>query len=170
MSQLLETPCSSPVLNYLHEDPQVQSNSPVPLIPTILTSALTNAQTSWKKLFSGNTKTSHSTTRTTSLNTLNSRENTAWGDELGEKQPDTTRIYAINLNGLQLDARGGKFDSVCRTLKEVQADIFCGQEHNVDVTQSPLRTIIFDTASQHWERHRVAIDRKSTRLNSSHVD
>ena len=85
----------------------------------------------------------------TTPNTFNSRDNNPWGDSLSDKQPDTTRVYVINLNGLQLDERGGKFDTVCRALKEVQADVFCGQEHNVDVTQSPLRNIIFDTAKQH---------------------
>ena len=53
--------------------------------------------------------------------------------------------------------KGGKFDSVCRSLKEIQADVFCGQEHNVDTTQAKLRHIVFDTASQHWERHRLVI-------------
>ena len=157
MSQL-ETPRFSPVRTQRHNGSQSQHSPLTSLIPTVLISSLTKAQTSWKKIFSTEPSQPNSQApRTTSLNTFNSRENAAWGDELKEKQPDTTRIYVINLNGLQLDARGGKFDTVCRVLKEVQADVFCGQEHNVDVTQSPLRTIIFDTARQHWERHRVAI-------------
>jgi exonuclease III len=95
--------------------------------------------------------------RDTTLNTKNSRENTYWGDERQPKPHNTTRIYIINLNGLQLDAKGGKFDSVCQSIKEAQADIFCGQEHNVDTTQASVRKILFDTASQHWERNRLAI-------------
>ena len=124
-----------------------------------VTSALTAAQSTWKKIFNNTTDTHHhlAPIRSTALNKQNSTENIPWGDVLCEKQPETTRIYVVNLNGLQLDARGGKFDTVCRVLKEVQADVFCGQEHNVDVTQAPLRTILFDTAHQHWERHRLAI-------------
>ena len=76
---------------------------------------------------------------------------------LQDKPDATTRVYVTNLNGLQLDARGGKFDTVCRTIREIQADVFCAQEHNVDITQAPLRNILFDTAKQHWERHRLVI-------------
>ena len=96
--------------------------------------------------------------RPTTLSTTNSRTNTSWGDSLSDlKSPDITRVYITNLNGLQLDARGGKFDSVCRSMKEIQVDVLCAQEHNVDTTQASLRNIIFDTARQHWDRHRLVI-------------
>ena len=146
----------------IHGDPSSNQRSS-PILTTMrpaITEALPTAQASWKALFARPTAQPTIQTipkRSTLLNTINSRDNSPWGDVISEKQHDTTRIYVMNLNGLQLDERGGKFDTVCRALKEVQADVFCGQEHNVDVTQSPLRSIIFDTAQQHWERHRVAI-------------
>lgn len=40
-------------------------------------------------------------------------------------------------------------------MKEVQADVICGQEHNLDTTQSCVRSIIFATTQQHWNRSRV---------------
>ena len=76
---------------------------------------------------------------------------------MAAKEEGVTRIYIANVNGLQLDSKGGKFDSICRSIKEVQADVFCGQEHNVDTTKASLRKIVFDTAGQHWARHRIAI-------------
>ena len=155
MSQL-DTPRQSSVPSHHILRPSQTLSTPRALN---VTSALTAAQSTWKKIFNNTTDTHHhlAPIRSTALNKQNSTENIPWGDVLCEKQPETTRIYVVNLNGLQLDARGGKFDTVCRVLKEVQADVFCGQEHNVDVTQAPLRTILFDTAHQHWERHRLAI-------------
>ena len=49
----------------------------------------------------------------------NRRENHAWGDELKDKPPHHTRIFVQNVNGRSLQGRGGKFDTVCRVLKEV---------------------------------------------------
>ena len=91
------------------------------------------------------------------LSAANVLDNEPWGDQLGEKSPEITRVYCINLNGITLDKRGGKFDTVCRCIKEVQADIFCGQEHKLDTTQSNVRTIIYDTARQHWVRQRIVM-------------
>ena len=122
---------------------------------------LAQAQQTWRALLPGNTREHREqavlpAARPTTLNTVNSRQNCTWGDELQEKSVLSTRIYAINLNGLQLDNRGGQFDTTCRVLKEIQADIFCGQEHNLDTTQPSLRNILYDTANQHWQRHRLA--------------
>jgi hypothetical protein len=121
---------------------------------------LQRAQVQWRRLMQRPEVTlmeSHPTPTETTLSINNSRVNNPWGDVRGKKGDNITRIYAINLNGLQLDDKGGKFDSVCRSVKEIQADVFCGQEHNVDTTQAKLRHILFDTASQHWERNRLVI-------------
>ena len=48
------------------------------------------------------------------------------------------RVYAVNVNGFTLDRRGGQFDTYCTMLQEVQADVACGQEHNLDSIQSPV--------------------------------
>ena len=141
--------------------------SPDPLIPIVQSgppplsqvnpTLLERAQTRWRQLFSTPAPLSFPFARPTTLSTVNSRTNEPWGDILQAKPDAVTRVYVANVNGLQLDARGGKFDTMCRIIREIDADIFCAQEHNVDTTQIPLRTIIFDTASQHWERHRIVI-------------
>jgi hypothetical protein len=43
----------------------------------------------------------------------------------------------------------------CSTLKEVQADVACGQEHNLDSVQTSVRTTLFDTTRQHWQRSKI---------------
>ena len=143
--------CSHP--SSLSSDAELSSISSLP------STMLRHAQDLWKTLLSGNQKSTLSPppARPISLNTANSRDNKPWGDELDEKQVGHLRLYAVNLNGIPLDARGGQFDITCRILKEIQADVFCGQEHNLDTSQEPIRKILFDTASQHWERNRLTI-------------
>ena len=131
----------------------------VPSLPIPNASGLlSEAALLWRRLLPGTTaspRMSMDERRPTTLTSQNCRANTWWGDELDVKPPSTTRIYAINLNGISLDKRGGQFDIHCRVLKEVQVDIFCGQEHNLDTTQANLRTILHATASQHWERYKL---------------
>ena len=100
-----------------------------------------------KKLFSGH-NINHGQTipiysRPVILSTANSRTNISWGDSLQQKHPSHTRVYAINLNGLFLDRRGGK--------------VQWGQEHNLDTTQAHLCSILFAIANQYWERNRLCM-------------
>jgi hypothetical protein len=65
--------------------------------------------------------------RPIAISVENMRANEAWGDIPHENKPDhITWIYGMNVNGLTLDQRGGKLDDLCKVLKEVQADLFCG--------------------------------------------
>jgi exonuclease III len=82
----------------------------------------------------------------------NQQANCSWGDMMGEKPDTVTRIYGLNVNGLTLDRRGGQLDVLCKVLKEVQADVLCGQEHNLDSNQTPVRSIIFHTICNHWQQ------------------
>ena len=95
--------------------------------------------------------------RQVTLSAQNQRTNQAWGDVLGVKDDTTTRIYSLNVNGFSLDRRGGQFDEYCRMAKEVQADIICCQEHNLDTTQTQVRSILFATLREHWTRTRIAM-------------
>ena len=118
---------------------------------------LETAKTKWRQIFS-RTKDSTEAQRNTRqpiLSVENQRTNTYWGDELKEKDDDILRVYSGNVNGFTLDRRGGTFDQYCTMLKEVQADIACGQEHNLDTVQSSIRSIIYDTTRQHWQRSRI---------------
>ena len=111
----------------------------------------------WRDFFQRHRENSEirNTTRDTILTSTNQRENKYWGDELQTKEQGMMRIYSINVNGMSIDRRGGKFSDICSVIKEVQCDIFCGQEHNLDTTQAIVRKILYDTAKQHWERLRL---------------
>jgi hypothetical protein len=111
------------------------------------------AAAEWKKLLSKNKKTI--AVRQSSPLTSNNRENNPWGDELIEKGENVTRVYSLNVNGLSLDKRGGRFDDLCKVAKEVQTDILCCQEHNLDTTKHHVRSILYDTARHHWNRSRL---------------
>ena len=89
------------------------------------------------------------------LSLENQKANAAWGDVLNEKPQTITRVYGMNVNGLCLDQRGGQLDVLCKVIKEVQADVFCGQEHNLSSDNTKVRQILYQTARQHWKRSRL---------------
>jgi exonuclease III len=120
---------------------------------------LTSAQEQWRQLLSGQRSAVHQTqeSRQTVLTTTNTRTNFPWGDPLGPKDSIITRLYAINVNGISIDRRGGTFDDICRSVKEMQVDIFCAQEHNLDTTQLTVRSALYETAGKHWTRNRLVM-------------
>ena len=87
----------------------------------------------------------------------NQRTNSSWGDPLAEKSGTITRVYALNLNVLTIDRRGGQFDDLCKVAKEVQADIVACQEYCLDTTQAVVRSIMYDTIRQSWARTRLTL-------------
>ena len=89
------------------------------------------------------------------LSKENLANNQHWGDALEPKTDRTFRVYGQNVNGLTLDRRGGQFDALCRVIKEVQADVMCGQEHQLDTAQYPVKSILYQTCKQHWQRSRM---------------
>jgi hypothetical protein len=138
-----------------------------PLIPSpniAQAQRLRIAQTEWKKILSQRLPPEfHSppTNRHTFLSNKNHRENNPWGDILAGKRDNVTRVYSLNTNGLSLDRRGGRFDDLCKIAKEVQADVVCCQEHNLDITKSNVRSILYDTARQYWSRSRLTFESKN---------
>lgn len=62
------------------------------------------------------------------------------------KKPSIVFAYTGECqHGLSLDRRGGQFDTPCEVQKEVQADILCGQEHNLDSDKTHVRSILYYT-------------------------
>ena len=135
-------------------DQVVESTGPTNFLSS--SELLEAAKLKWQQVFSEPQPTAESSS-TRPMTNANLRDNVPWGDPLGEKAPGTTRVYSININGISVDRRGGTFDHMCRIVKSVQADILCVQEHNVDSTQSAVRSILFDTAKKHWRRHKMTI-------------
>ena len=116
--------------------------------PTL--SCLQIAQAEWAKLFQTRPPidacNGH---RPFLLSSTNQRKNERWGDPMREKESSVMRVYALNLNGLSLDRRGGQFDELCSISKEIQADVICCQEHKVDTTNPVFRSILLHTMRQH---------------------
>jgi exonuclease III len=129
---------------------QLQLQTPQHITPE---QKLIVATAEWKKLLSKRDTATEA--RPPILSMSNHRENNFWGDELLEKGNKVTRVYSLNVNGLSIDRRGGKFDDLCKVAKEVQTDILCCQEHNLDTTKYQVRSILYDTSRQHWNRSRL---------------
>jgi hypothetical protein len=89
------------------------------------------------------------------LSNENLASNHNWGDALEVKVNGGFRVYCQNVSGLTLDRQGGQFDSLCRVIKEVQADAMCGQEHQLDTAQHPVKRILYQACRQHWQRSRM---------------
>jgi hypothetical protein len=95
--------------------------------------------------------------KTLKLNMENLITNQPWGDTMQEKTPGTTRIYSQNVNGLQYQKDGGQYLEICQIAKEVQADILCMQEHNLDTTQHQVQQTMFLTTRGQWQRAKLTI-------------
>ena len=102
------------------------------------------AQAEWAKLFqTRRSKATPDGQRPILLSSQNQRHNCSWGDQMKKKEVSTTRLYSLNFNGLSLDRRGGQFGTLCKITKEIQADVICCQEHNVDTSQPVVRSIVY---------------------------
>jgi exonuclease III len=134
---------------------------------TTSTQRLIQAQLEWSRMFASaeehnNNTTSHhrpsTHSSTITLSVDNMRTNSSWGDQILEQKPDNaTRIYCQNVNGFKLDKEGGQYSSFCKIHQEVQADISCCQEINLDTTQNQVKTILHATTQRHWKRSRLSM-------------
>ena len=118
-------------------------------------STLLIAQNEWRKVLDG--MHGGETRQTSTMPVSDAIYNKPWGDECQEKPGNVFRLYVQNVNGLTLDRRGGQFDTLCQVQKELQADVFLGQEHNLDSTQFQVKSILHAASKQHWERYRLNI-------------
>ena len=155
---------------------------------------LAAASAAWTRLFNNTKKTQQQQSPTTRQNTnrrnnapqntespINSiitltqnstdtslRENNPWGDQITTEKPEeTTRIYCQNVNGIRLEKDGGQFKELCSIHQEVQADILCIQEHNLDTTQYDVRTTLQQTAKKYWQRSRLTISSSPITFSST---
>ncbi|KAI2501661.1 hypothetical protein MHU86_12785 [Fragilaria crotonensis] len=140
--------------------PQVidQGRSPQSQGNRIPRDSLKAAQDMWKTIFQRQSQSTelNPTTRPVALSAANQRCNQPWGDILEAKESTVTRVFALNVNGLSLDRRGGQFATLCGVQKEIQADILCGRsEHNLDTLQPKVRSILYDTSRQYWDRNKM---------------
>ena len=121
------------------------------------------ARDAWTAIFDGNQ--AHDEAETQALPTEaevvltadNLLNNHPIGDVLGEKLDEHTRLYFNNFNGFQLDGQGGKFEAICKETLNIQADLMCGAEHNLDTIKSYVRNTLYATAKRTLEHHQLAI-------------
>jgi hypothetical protein len=121
---------------------------------------LQKASEAWARLFKSsrpvnqdqsNTQQQQQSRQTTIVLTqANTIRNNPWGDRLQQKDDNITRMYVQNVNGIKIQNDGGQMQEICSTTKEVQADIVCLQEHNLDTTRCTVRHICCITPS---DRH-----------------
>ena len=140
----MSPPTASPTLDILSPGGSYRDHEED--VPTVYQTDLQRAQEKWKTLLRRDRSSiqliPQPQRRPIVMTVANTRVNHPWGDELIEKTTSIVRVYASNVNGIRLDDRGGQFDTLCKVHKEVQADIVCGQEHNLDTTQVAIRTIL----------------------------
>ena len=125
---------------------------------------LSVAQIEWRKILDSqarppNYSMSH-------LSNANLVTNCPWGDVLQDKAEGVFSVYGQHVNGLSVDRRGGQFDSLCQVIKETQADVMGGQEHQVDSCQHQVKSILYQTCCQHWQRSRAAFGSITVPFNS----
>ena len=123
------------------------------------------AQAEWQKVLDGR-QNSAPEGPTVFLTNDNQETNDAWGDQLAEKPEGAFRVYNQNVNGISLDRRGGQFDVLCRIIREMQVDVMCGQEHKLEYQKPQVRSILYDTARQHWQRSRLCFSTSSIEFAS----
>ncbi len=83
------------------------------------------------------------------------KDNVTWGDKIIEKRPQITRIYSQNVNGIRFEKDGGQFNELCKVHQEVQADVLCIQEHNLDTTQYIVKQTLQQVCHKTWQRARL---------------
>lgn len=108
-------------------------------------SALSDAQIQWRRFLTGQASILHSLREQVPalhLSPENFRLNVPVGDKMTKKLENHTRVYAQNVNGFKLDQEGGDFTAMCKIIKEVQADVTCVSEHNVDCTKHYVNNLL----------------------------
>ena len=82
--------------------------------------------------------------------------NEAHGDILAEiPSENTTRIYVQNLNGLNWDQHGGKWQYICEVMEGLQVDIACFSETNTDTNRYSIRKTMERICQLHFPHNHL---------------
>ena len=122
---------------------------------------LATATTAWQQILDGynlDTFRAHRTgCRDIHISPENLRDSRPWGDVMVEKQSDSIRLFCQNVNGLKLDAQGGDYTALCHMTSEIQADVVCITEHNLDSTKHHVNQTCYDSLKNNLPRSRMTI-------------
>jgi hypothetical protein len=68
------------------------------------------------------------------------KDNNIFGDTMIIPSPsNTTRLYFINLNGLNLQKKAAKFRDLCEEMRNANVDLFAAAEHNLGTNKFAVR-------------------------------
>ena len=82
------------------------------------------------------------------------QENSHFGDLMPVPIPEsTTRMYFINLNGINIDQKANKFRDLCKELRKADVQIFAAAEHNLDTNKFVVRQKLDAAARQTFPHH-----------------
>jgi hypothetical protein len=110
----------------------------------------------------------HSTTqdRPSSHTTPHSTNEFA-GDPLTKRDDDITRLVFGNVNGLQLSDDGHRWDSICKDIQAMEADLVGLAETNIDDTQFEVNQTIHRVMKKNFHHYSVATSSSSIQASSS---
>jgi hypothetical protein len=82
------------------------------------------------------------------------KDNNVFGDTMIIPSPsNTTRLYFINLNGLNLQKKAAKFRDLCEEMRNANVDLFAAAEHNLDTNKFAVRQSLQDIAQKSFQHH-----------------
>jgi hypothetical protein len=80
--------------------------------------------------------------------------NPSFGDEMIMPcDPHSTRLYFINLNGLNLQKDAVQFRDLCEEIRKADIDVFAAAEHNLDSNKYVVRQALQTTARKSFNHH-----------------
>jgi hypothetical protein len=62
--------------------------------------------------------------------------------------PTNTRLYFININGINLSKNAVQFRDLCTKIKQADIDILAVAEHSLDINKFTVRQLLQDAARQ----------------------
>jgi hypothetical protein len=71
--------------------------------------------------------------------------------------PEITRLYFINLNGLNLTNKSVKFRELCEEIRRSDIHLFAAAEHNLDTNKFSVRKCLQDTARKTFAQHHIQL-------------
>jgi hypothetical protein len=104
----------------------------------------------------------HSTTQdTNSYNNQQHLTNDFAGDLLNSRDNETTRLVFGNVNGLQLNDGGHRWDTICKDFQAMEADLVGLAETNIDDTKFEVNQILHTVLRTNFQHYSVATSSSS---------
>jgi hypothetical protein len=94
------------------------------------------------------------------------KTNEVFGDTMTiPLQAHSTRLYFINLNGINLEKKASKFRDLCEEIRTSNIQLFAAAEHNLDTNKFAVRQSLQNIARQSFTHHCLQTATSSTRAD-----